>query len=44
MAAVTSCEKVLLAILNLRLKLGRLCIELQYGTFGVNFDPVPVAA
>ena len=42
--AVTSCEKALLAILNLRLKPGRRCIELHYGTFGVNFDPFPVAA
>ena len=33
----------ILAILNLRLKPGRRCIELHYGTFGVNFDPVPLA-
>ena len=43
MAALKSCEKALLAILNLRLKPGRRCIELHYGTFGVNFDPVPLA-
>ena len=33
----------ILAILNLRLKPGRRCVELHYGTFGVNFDPVPLA-